>query len=182
MKIIEERSVGPSLGADSIAAGTKASVIGIGLVVIFMVVFYGLFGIFADIAMIVNAFMTLALLSLFEATLTLPGIAGIVLTVGMAVDANVLIYERMREEIRNGKSPFAAVEDGFRLAFGTIFDSHITTLVATLILYQFGTGSVKGFAVTLAIGIVCSLFTAVLVTRLMVATYMQKVRPKKLPI
>ncbi len=182
LKIIEERSVGPSLGADSIAAGTKASVIGIGLVVIFMVVFYGLFGIFADIAMLVNAFMTLALLSLFEATLTLPGIAGIVLTVGMAVDANVLIYERMREEIRNGKSPFAAVEDGFRLAFGTIFDSHITTLVAAMILYEFGTGSVKGFAVTLAIGIICSLFTAVLVTRLMVATYMLKKRPKKLPI
>jgi protein-export membrane protein SecD len=182
LKIIEERSVGPSLGADSIAAGTKASIIGIGLVVIFMVLFYGLFGIFADIAMIVNAFMTLALLSLFEATLTLPGIAGIVLTVGMAVDANVLIYERMREETRNGKSPYAAVEDGFRLAFGTIFDSHITTLVAALILYQFGTGSVKGFAVTLAIGIVCSLFTAVLVTRLMVVTWLQKTRPKKLPI
>lgn len=182
LKIIEERSVGPSLGADSIAAGTKASVIGIGLVVIFMIVFYGLFGIFADIAMIVNAFMTLALLSLFEATLTLPGIAGIVLTVGMAVDANVLIYERMREEIRNGKSPYAAVEDGFRLAFGTIFDSHITTLVAALILYEFGTGSVKGFAVTLAIGIICSLFTAVLVTRLMVVTWLQKKRPRKLPI
>ena len=182
LKIIEERSVGPSLGADSIAAGTKASVIGIGLVVLFMVVFYGLFGVFADIAMIVNAFMTLALLSLFEATLTLPGIAGIVLTVGMAVDANVLIYERMREEIRNGKSPYAAVEDGFRLAFGTIFDSHITTLVAALILYSYGTGSVKGFAVTLAIGIVCSLFTAVLVTRLMVVTWLHKKRPKKLPI
>ncbi|MBY0406647.1 MAG: protein translocase subunit SecD, partial [Rickettsiales bacterium] len=182
LKVIEERSVGPSLGADSIAAGTKASIIGIGLVVVFMVVFYGLFGIFADIAMIVNAFMTLALLSLFEATLTLPGIAGIVLTVGMAVDANVLIYERMREEVRGGKSPYAAVEDGFRLAFGTIFDSHITTLVASLILYEFGTGSVKGFAVTLAIGIICSLFTAVLVTRLMVVTWLQKTRPKKLPI
>lgn len=182
LKIIEERSVGPSLGADSIAAGTKASVIAIGLVVIFMVLFYGLFGLFADIAMIVNAFMTLALLSLFEATLTLPGIAGIVLTVGMAVDANVLIYERMREEVRNGKSPHAAIEDGFRLAFATIFDSHITTLVASLILYEFGTGSVKGFAVTLAIGIICSLFTAVLVTRLMVVTWLHRTRPKKLPI
>ena len=165
LKIIEERSVGPSLGADSIAAGTKASIIGIGLVIIFMVVFYGLFGLFADIAMLINAFMTLALLSLFDATLTLPGIAGIVLTVGMAVDANVLIYERMREETRNGKSPYNAIEDGFRLAFGTIFDSHVTTLVAALILYQFGTGTVKGFAVTLAIGIICSLYTAVLVTR-----------------
>ncbi len=182
LKVVEERSVGPSLGADSIAAGTKASVIGVALVVIFMVVFYGLFGLFADIAMIINAFMTLAILSLFEATLTLPGIAGIVLTVGMAVDANVLIYERMREEIKNGKSPYAAVEDGFRLAFGTIFDSHVTTLVAALILYNFGTGTVKGFAVTLAVGIICSLYTAVLVTRLMVVTWLRKTRPKTLPI
>lgn len=182
LKVVEERSVGPSLGADSIAAGTKASVIGIALVVVFMVIFYGLFGMFANIAMIVNAFMTLSILALFEATLTLPGIAGIVLTVGMAVDANVLIYERMREEIRNGKSPYAAVEDGFRLAFGTIFDSHVTTLVAALILYNFGTGSVKGFAVTLAIGIICSLYTAVLVTRLMVVTWLRKTRPKALPI
>jgi len=182
LKIIEERSVGPSLGADSIAAGTKASVIGIGLVVVFMVVFYGLFGVFADIAMIVNAFMTLSLLSLFEATLTLPGIAGIVLTVGMAVDANVLIYERMREETRNGKPVYSAIEDGFRLAFGTIFDSHVTTLVAALLLYQFGTGTVKGFAVTLAIGIICSLYTAVLVTRLMVVTWLHKTKPKKLPM
>ena len=182
LKIIEERSVGPSLGADSIAAGTKASIIGIGLVVIFMMAFYGLFGLFADIAMIVNAFMTISLLSLFEATLTLPGIAGIVLTVGMAVDANVLIYERMREEVRNGKSVYASIEDGFRLAFGTIFDSHVTTLVAALLLYQFGTGTVKGFAVTLAVGIICSLYTAVLVTRLMVVTWLHKTKPKKLPI
>ena len=182
LKVIEERSVGPSLGADSIAAGTKASVIGITLVVIFMVVFYGLFGLFADVAMLINAFMTLALLSLFEATLTLPGIAGIVLTVGMAVDANVLIYERMREEVRNGKTPYAAVEDGFRLAFGTIFDSHVTTLTAALILYYFGTGPVKGFAATLAIGIVCSLYTAVLVTRLMVVVWLRRTKPKTLPI
>lgn len=182
LKIIEERSVGPSLGADSIAAGTKASIIGIGMVVVFMLVFYGLFGLFADIAMIINAFMTLALLALFEATLTLPGIAGIVLTVGMAVDANVLIYERIREELRNGKSPYAAIEDGFRLAFGTIFDSHITTLIAALLLYWFGTGTVKGFAVTLAIGIICSLYTAVLVTRLMVVMWIKTKRPKTLSI
>jgi preprotein translocase subunit SecD len=182
LKIIEERSVGPSLGADSIEAGVNASVIGIGLVVIFMIVFYGLFGLFADIAMIVNAFMTLALLALFEATLTLPGIAGIVLTVGMAVDANVLIYERMREEMRNGKSIHTAIEDGFRLAFATIFDSHVTTLVAAMILYEFGSGTIKGFAVTLAIGIVCSLFTAVLVTRLMVVTWLRKTKPKTLPM
>jgi protein-export membrane protein SecD len=182
LKIVEERSVGPSLGADSIAAGTKASVIGIGLVIGFMILFYGLFGLFADIAMVINAFMTLALLALFDATLTLPGIAGIVLTVGMAVDANVLIYERMREELRAGKSPYAAIEDGFRLAFATIFDSHVTTLVAALILFEFGTGTVKGFAVTLAVGIVCSLYTAVLVTRLMVVLWLQWKRPKTLSI
>jgi len=182
LKVIEERSVGPSLGADSIAAGAKASVVGIGLVIIFMLVFYGLFGLFANIAMLVNAFMTISLLSLFEATLTLPGIAGIVLTVGMAVDANVLIYERIREEIKNGKSPYAAIEDGFRLAFGTIFDSHITTLIAALLLYEFGTGTVKGFAVTLAIGIICSLYTAVLVTRLMVVTWLKWKRPKTLVV
>lgn len=182
LTVIEERSVGPSLGADSISAGAKASIIAITLVVLFMILFYGLFGLFADIAMLVNAFMTLSLLALFEATLTLPGIAGIVLTVGMAVDANVLIYERMREEIRNGKSPYAAIEDGFRMAFGTIFDSHVTTFVAAMILYEFGTGSVKGFAVTLAIGIVCSLYTAVLVTRLMVVTWLRRTRPKTLPI
>lgn len=182
LKVIEERSVGPSLGADSIAAGTKASIIAIVLVITFMILFYGLFGLFANIAMLINAFMTLSLLALFEATLTLPGIAGIVLTVGMAVDANVLIYERMREEIRNGKSPYAAIEDGFRLAFGTIFDSHVTTLVAALLLFNFGTGTVKGFAVTLAIGIVCSLYTAVLVTRLMVVTWLKKTKPKTLNI
>ncbi|MCE2926884.1 MAG: protein translocase subunit SecD [Rickettsiales bacterium] len=182
LKIIEERSVGPSLGADSIEAGTKASIIGISLVVFFMILFYGLFGLFANIAMIVNAFMTIALLAMFQATLTLPGIAGIVLTVGMAVDANVLIYERMREEIRNGKSPYAAVEDGFRIAFGTIFDSHVTTLLAALILFQFGSGAVKGFAVTLGIGVTCSLFTAVLVTRLMVVTWLRRTKPKALPL
>lgn len=182
LKIIEERSVGPSLGADSIEAGTKASIIAIILVVIFMVLFYGLFGIFANIAMIVNAFMTISILALFGATLTLPGIAGIVLTVGMAVDANVLIYERMREEIRNGKLPHVAISDGFKMAFGTIFDGHITVLVASLLLYCFGTGTVKGFAVTLAVGILCSLFTAVLVTRLMVVLWLKKTKPKKLPI
>ncbi|MDX1974931.1 MAG: protein translocase subunit SecD [Rickettsiales bacterium] len=182
LKVIEERSVGPSLGADSIKAGALASGLAIVLVVVFMVLFYGLFGLFANIAMIINAFMTLSLLALFGATLTLPGIAGIVLTVGMAVDANVLIYERMREEIRNGKSIYAAIEDGFRLAFGTIFDSHITILIAALLLFIFGTGTIKGFAVTLAIGVICSLYTAVLVTRLMVATWFKRTKPKTLPL
>lgn len=182
LTVIEERSVGPSLGSDSIVAGSKAFIIAIVLVVIFMVLFYGLFGLFANIAMVLNAFMVIALLALFEATLTMPGIAGIVLTMGMAVDTNVLIYERMREELRNGKTPFAAVGDGFRLAFGTIIDSHVTTLSAALILFYFGTGTVKGFAVTLTIGILCSLYTAVLVTRLMVATWMGRKRPKILTI
>jgi preprotein translocase subunit SecD len=182
LNIIEERSVGPSLGADSIAAGSKASIIGITMVVVFMVLFYGLFGIFANIAMLINAFMILSILAMFGATLTLPGIAGIILTIGMAVDANVLIYERIREEVRNGKSVYKAVEDGFRMAFGTIFDSQITTLVAALLLYQFGTGPVKGFAVTLGVGIVCSLYTAVLVTRMMVYLWLQAKRPKTLPI
>jgi preprotein translocase subunit SecD len=182
LKVIEERSVGPSLGADSIKSGTLASVIGIGLVIIFMVMFYGLFGMFANIAMLVNAFMTISLLAMFNATLTLPGIAGIVLTVGMAVDANVLIYERMREEMRNGKLPHVAISDGFKMAFGTIFDGHITVLVASALLYYFGTGTVKGFAVALAIGILCSLYTAVLVTRLMVVTWFKAKRRTKLPI
>ncbi len=182
LKVIEERSVGPSLGADSVQAGVKASVIGIIMVIVFMIAFYGLFGLFANIAMLVNAFMTMTLLALFEATLTMPGIAGIVLTVGMAVDANVLIYERIREEVRNGKTPYAAIQDGFKMAFGTIVDSHITTLVAALILYYFGTGTVKGFAVTLAIGILCSLYTSVLVTRLMVVTWLKSKRPKTLNV
>lgn len=182
LNVIEERSVGPSLGQDSIEAGTLASLIGVGLVIIFMLAFYGLFGLFANIAMIINALMVLSLLALFGATLTLPGIAGIVLTMGMAVDANVLIFERMREEANNGKSPFAAVESGFKLAFGTIVDSNITTFVAAMILFVMGSGTVKGFAVTLAIGIVCSMFTAILVTRMMVALWVLKKRPKVLPI
>ncbi len=182
LKVIEERSVGPSLGMDSIQAGAKAAIIAIVMVVVFMVLFYGMFGLFADIAMLVNAFMTMTLLALFEATLTMPGIAGIVLTVGMAVDANVLIYERIREETKNGKTPYAAIQDGFKMAFGTIIDSHITTLVAALILYYFGTGTVKGFAVTLAIGIICSLYTSVLVTRLMVVTWLKSKRPKTLSL
>lgn len=182
LTIIEERSVGPSLGSDSIAAGKLASGIGVVMVVVFMLLFYGLFGLFANVAMLINAIMILGMLSLFEATLTLPGIAGIVLTIGMAVDANVLIFERMREEMRNGKTPLASVESGFKMAFGTIVDSNITTLVAALILYYFGTGTVKGFAVTLAIGILCSMFTAILVTRLMVAKWMLSKRPKALPI
>lgn len=182
LKIVEERSVGPSLGSDSIAAGAKASVVAVAFVVVFMIVCYGLFGVFANIAMLVNAFIILAMMSLLEATLTLPGIAGIVLTMGMAVDTNVLIYERMREEMRNGKSVYASIESGFTMAFGTIIDAHVTTLSAALILYYFGTGTVKGFGITLSIGIIASLFTAILVTRLMIVTWLKRTKPAALPI
>jgi len=182
LKVVEERSVGPSLGSDSIAAGEKASMIAVVFVVVFMVAIYGLFGVFAVLAMLVNAFIILALMSLLEATLTLPGIAGIVLTMGMAVDTNVLVYERMREESRMGKNVYAAIENGFRFAFNTIIDAHVTTLSASLLLYYFGSGTVKGFGITLSIGIIASLFTALLVTRLMIVTWLQTRKPKLLPI
>lgn len=182
LKVIEERSVGPSLGADSIEAGKKAIIYGLICVTVFMAITYGLFGLFANIALVMNMIMIVAIMSLFGATLTLPGIAGIVLTMGMAVDANVLIYERIREEIRRGRSPFAAIEHGFQLAFGTIFDSNITTLIVGFLLYVFGSGAVKGFAVTLSVGILASMFSAVLLTRLMVVLWLKKTRPKTIPI
>ncbi len=182
LNIEEERTVGPSLGQDSIDAGKAASMLGIVLVVIFMVLFYGLFGLFSDIALLINIVLIMAVLSLFEATLTLPGIAGIVLTMGMAVDANVLIFERIREEIRNGRTPFAATDYGFRQAYKTIVDSNLTTLIATLLLFIYGSGPVKGFAVTLSVGIVCSMFSAILLTRMLVVLWLKKTRPKALPI
>lgn len=182
LKVLEERSVGPSLGTDSITAGKRASLLGVVLVMGFMLINYGLFGIFANIALLVNLVFIMGALSLLQATLTLPGIAGMVLTLGMAVDANVLIYERIREEIRNGKSPFASIESGFRIARRTILDSNVTTLIAALMLYYFGTGTVKGFAVTLAIGIVASMFTAILLTCLMVSVWLRRTKPKTVPI
>jgi preprotein translocase subunit SecD len=148
----------------------------------FMLINYGLFGIFANIALLFNLIFIMGALSLLQATLTLPGIAGMVLTLGMAVDANVLIYERIREEIRNGKSPFAAIDSGFRIARRTIFDSNVTTLTAAILLFYFGTGTVKGFAVTLAIGILASMFTAIWLTRLMVSIWMRRTKPKVVPI
>ncbi len=182
LDIIEERSVGPSLGADSIAAGKLAAIIAVVLVVVFMLITYGLFGLFSDIALIINMILVLGVLSMLQATLTLPGIAGIVLTLGMAVDANVLIFERIREESRNGKTPFAAVDHGFRSAFGTILDSNITTLIAAVILFTFGTGTIRGFAVTLSIGIISSMFSAILLTRLMVVVWLKSKRPKTLAL
>jgi preprotein translocase subunit SecD len=182
MIYLEERSVGPGLGQDSIDSGKLASVLGLVLIVIFMFVAYGLFGLMANIALLFNIALILGLLSLLQATLTLPGIAGIALTMGMAVDANVLIFERMREEVRNGRSPFNAVDAGYRRALTTIIDSNLTTLIAAVLLFAFGSGPIKGFGVTLTIGIVTSMFTAIMVTRFLVVTWLRQKRPQALPI
>lgn len=182
LKIVEERSVGPSLGVDSIEAGQKASLIGLAGVVFFMVISYGLFGVFATLALMVNIVLLLGALAWFQATLTLPGIAGIVLTFGMAVDANVLIYERIREEVNRGRSPVSAVHSGFEAAFGTIFDSNLTTLIAAALLFTFGTGTIKGFAVTLSVGILTSMFSAILVTRMLISIWIHTTRPKTIPL
>ncbi|MGH8515122.1 MAG: protein translocase subunit SecD, partial [Gammaproteobacteria bacterium] len=165
LTVIEERTVGASLGADSIASGKQATLIGLLLVVIFMFVAYGLFGLFANIALIVNIAIIFGVLSLIGSTLTLPGIAGIVLTIGIAVDANVLIFERIREELVLGKSVRLAVDEGFKHAMSAIIDSNVTTVLTALFLFQFGTGPVKGFAVTLILGTAASMVTAIFVTR-----------------
>jgi preprotein translocase subunit SecD len=182
LTILEERTVGPDLGADSIKAGATASVVGVVLVVVFMFLFYGLFGIFADIALFFNLCLMFACLSLLGATLTLPGIAGIALTLGMAVDANVLIYERIREEVRGGRSLISSLQAGFQRAFGTILDSHVTTLVAGALMFWLGSGPIKGFAVTLSLGVLTSLFSAILVTRLQIVTWLRRTKPKVIPI
>jgi len=165
MEIIEERTVGPSLGADNIARGFNSTMIGFALIVTFMILYYRVFGLIAGFALAVNVLLLVAILSLLQATLTLPGIAGIALTVGMAIDANVLIFERIREELRNGNSPQAAIHAGFDRAWDTIFDSNITTLIAGFFLFWLGSGPVRGFAVTLCIGILTSMFSAVTVSR-----------------
>ena len=162
---LEERTVGPSLGHDSVVRGVRAIVAGMILVMLFMVIYYKLSGVNAVLALILNLVLLMGAMAYFGATLTLPGIAGVLLTVGMAVDANVLIFERIREELKVGKTVRAAVDTGFGRAFGTILDANITTLIAALFLFQFGTGPVKGFAVTLTIGILASMFTAVFVSR-----------------
>lgn len=182
LTILEERTVGPGLGADSVAAGKIASMIGLLGVIIFMVISYGRFGLMADVALIMNIVLILGALSALGATLTLPGIAGIVLTIGMAVDANVLVFERIREEVRNGRTPISAVEAGYSRAITTIIDANVTTLIATLLLYHFGSGPVRGFAVTLAIGIATSMFTAIMLTRLLVAMWLRRKRPASLQI
>jgi len=165
VKIIEERTVGPSLGKDSIDKGLKSMIIGGLIVILFMVFYYKVAGILADVALFLNIIFIAAGLAFFGATLTLPGIAGIILIIGMAIDANVLIFERIREELRLGKTPRAAVDSGYSKALVTILDANITTLIAALVLFQFGTGPVKGFAVTLSLGIIASLFTSLFITR-----------------
>jgi preprotein translocase subunit SecD len=182
LTVVEERTVGPGLGQDSINAGERAAYAGAALVVIFMLVTYGLFGLFANIAVAVNVAMIFGLLSLLGATLTLPGIAGIVLTVGIAVDSNVLIYERIREEVRAGRTAISAIDAGFTRALATILDSNITTFIAAAVLFYIGTGPVRGFAVTLGIGILTSLFTAFTLTRLIVAYWVRLWRPRTVPI
>jgi len=165
IEIIEERTVGPSLGKENIEQGFKSVVIGFCAVLVFMAVYYRVFGLVANLALALNLVLIVAILSMLQATLTLPGIAGIVLTVGMAVDANVLIFERIREELRNGNSPQASIQAGYEKAFSTIADANITTLIAAVVLLSFGTGPIKGFAVTLSIGILSSMFTAIMGTR-----------------
>jgi preprotein translocase subunit SecD len=182
LTIIEERTVGPGLGADSIAQGKISSYVGAAMVVFFMLVTYGLFGLFANIAVAINVAMIFGVLSMLNATLTLPGIAGIVLTVGIAVDSNVLIYERIREEVRSGRTPINAIDAGFSRALATILDSNITTFIAAAVLFYIGTGPVRGFAVTLGIGIITTVFTAFTLTRLIVAYWVRWRRPQRVPI
>ncbi|WMS42408.1 protein translocase subunit SecD [Acuticoccus sp. MNP-M23] len=182
LTLVEERTVGPGLGADSIAAGETAAIVAAVLVAVSMILVYGLFGVFANIALVTNIILLMGLLSLLGATLTLPGIAGIVLTMGMAVDANVLIYERIREEGKAGRTPILAIDTGFARAFNTILDANVTTLIAAVILFQLGSGPIRGFAVTLALGILTTVFTAFLFTRLLVALWVRRKRPTAIPV
>ena len=182
LHVIEQRSVGAELGADSVSAGSRAALYGLAAVVLFMVATYGLFGGFATMALVVNMTLLIAVLTALQATLTLPGIAGMVLTMGMAVDANVLIYERIREEMHSGKTVIAAIDTGFRRATTTIFDTNFTHVLAAGVLFQLGVGPVRGFAVTLGLGVITSFFSAIMVTRLIVVTWMKRVRPKALTL
>ncbi|NCC28217.1 MAG: protein translocase subunit SecD [Gammaproteobacteria bacterium] len=182
IQIVEERTIGPSLGQDNIDQGFLSVMIGLALVLVFMALYYRVFGLVANVVLVVNLVMIVAILSMLQATLTLPGIAGIVLTVGMAVDANVLIYERIREEIRNGSTPQASIHAGFDKALSTIVDANVTTLIAAVVLFSFGTGPIKGFAVTLFIGILTSMFTALLGSRALINVIYGGRRVKKLAI
>ncbi len=182
MSVVEERTVGPSLGADSVKAGRKACLMALLFVVTMACSVYGLFGVFASVGLLVNMVLIMAVLSLLQATLTLPGIAGIVLTIGLAVDANVLIFERMKEELRAGRSVLSAIDTGYTRAKTTIIDSNLTALIAAIILFSFGTGPIKGFAVTMSIGVVTSYFCAMMLTRLIVLTWLHWKKPKTIEV
>jgi preprotein translocase subunit SecD/SecD/SecF fusion protein len=182
LNIVEEQSVGPELGADAIKAGAYSLATGFVLVLVFMATFYGLFGWFANVALVMNLFIMLAILSVMGATLTLPGMAGILLTLGMAVDANVLINERVREEVKAGRKPLAALEAGYKRAYGTIIDSNVTTLLAHVTLFIFGSPPVRGFAVTICVGIITTLFTATVLVRLLTSKWYVSRRPAALPV
>jgi preprotein translocase subunit SecD len=182
LEIIEERTVGPSLGGDSIRLGVRAALFGFGLTILFLLVYYKLAGLVAAVALLINMVLTIAFLAAIHATLTLPGIAGLILTIGMSVDANVLIFERIREELRVGKTVRASIEAGYTRAFTTILDSNLTTLISALVLLQFGTANIKGFAVTLSLGIATSMFTAIVITRLVFDSYVERFTPAKLSI
>ena len=182
LEFLEERTIGPELGADSIQAGKLACVVAFTAVLGFMVLSYGLFGAFANIALIVNVGLIFGLLSMIGATLTLPGIAGIVLTIGMAVDANVLIFERIREELKSARGPARAIELGYEKALSAIFDANITTFITAVILFAMGSGPVRGFAITLGLGILTSVFTAIFVTRLMIIVWFENRRPKTIEV
>jgi len=182
LDFLEERTIGPELGQDSIDAGKVATIVAFVAVLFFMFASYGLFGIFANVALIVNVGLLFGLLSMIGATLTLPGIAGIVLTVGMAVDANVLIFERIREELRTAKGPSRAISLGYEKALSAIIDANITTLITAVILFVMGSGPVRGFAITLGLGIVTSVFTAIFVTRLLIVFWFERRRPKTIEV
>ncbi len=182
MTFLEERTIGPELGQDSIEAGRIAAFVGFAAVLAFMAASYGLFGLFANVALLINVGLLFGLLAGIGATLTLPGIAGIVLTIGMAVDANVLIFERIREEAKSARGVARAIEEGYARAFSAILDANVTTLIAAIILFAMGSGPVRGFAVTLGLGILTSVFTAIYVTRLMAVMWFERRRPKTLTI
>ena len=180
--VLEQRTIGPELGQDSVNAGMLSGLVALGLVCAYMILTYGLFGLFANVALILNVVLIFALMAIIGATLTMPGIAGIVLTIGMAVDANVLIFERIREEMRTARGPARAIGLGFERAFATIMDANITTLIVAVILYIMGSGPVRGFAVTLGLGILCSIFTAVYVTQMIIAAWFDWRRPKSITV
>ena len=182
LEFLEERTIGPELGADSIEAGKLACIVAFVGVLVFMVLSYGTFGVFANFALVINVILIFGLLSMLGATLTLPGIAGIVLTIGMAVDANVLVFERIREELKSAKGPARAIDLGYEKALSAIVDANITTFITAVILYAVGSGPVRGFAITLGLGILTSVFTAIFVTRLIVVIWFERRKPKTIEV